>query len=75
MYSDLGYRAYKVISVDDLYNPFVSMYFGAAYSAYLSEYEGRSVAISEAIIFTSRKKEVEILERISSFEVCGKLNQ
>ncbi|KAF3322489.1 Transglycosylase SLT domain-containing protein [Carex littledalei] len=41
LYNDVGYRAYKVISVDDLYNPFVSMYFGAAYLAYLSEYEGR----------------------------------
>ncbi|OAY67039.1 hypothetical protein ACMD2_26292, partial [Ananas comosus] len=38
---DVGCRAYKVTSVDDLYNPFVSMYFGAAYLAWLSEYEGR----------------------------------
>ncbi|KAJ4748286.1 transglycosylase [Rhynchospora pubera] len=41
LYNDRGYRAYKIISVDDLYNPFVSMYFGAAYLAYLAEYEGR----------------------------------
>ncbi|WOL12271.1 hypothetical protein Cni_G21037 [Canna indica] len=38
---DVGYRAYKVKSVDDLYNPFVSMYFGASYFAWLSQYEGR----------------------------------
>jgi len=38
---DCGYRAYTVISVDDLYNPFVSMYFGASYLAWLSRYEGR----------------------------------
>ncbi|OEL22396.1 hypothetical protein BAE44_0016584 [Dichanthelium oligosanthes] len=38
---DCGYRAYTVISVDDLYNPFASMYFGASYLAWLSQYEGR----------------------------------
>jgi len=40
---ELGYRAYRLESVDDLNNPFVSMYFGAAYVAWLSEYEGRYV--------------------------------
>ncbi|KAM3241075.1 hypothetical protein ACQJBY_054233 [Aegilops geniculata] len=38
---DCGYTAYTVISVDDLYNPFASMYFGAAYLGWLSRYEGR----------------------------------
>ncbi|KAL6888452.1 hypothetical protein ACP4OV_009478 [Aristida adscensionis] len=38
---DCGYRAYTVISVDDLYNPFASMYFGASYLKWLSQYEGR----------------------------------
>ncbi|KAJ0099707.1 hypothetical protein Patl1_20790 [Pistacia atlantica] len=41
IYMELGYRAYKVDSVEDLNKPFVSMYFGAAYLAWLSEYEGR----------------------------------
>lgn len=41
LYMELGYRAYRVYSVDDLCKPFVSMYFGAAYLAWLSEYEGR----------------------------------
>ncbi|KAK4794129.1 hypothetical protein SAY86_012123 [Trapa natans] len=41
LYNELGYKAYKVLSDDDLYNPFVSLYFGAAYMAWLSEYEGR----------------------------------
>ncbi|RDX67568.1 hypothetical protein CR513_53541, partial [Mucuna pruriens] len=41
LYLELGYRAYKLESVDDLNNPFVSMYFGAAYVAWLSEYDGR----------------------------------
>uniref|UniRef100_A0A1D1YA08 Endo-type membrane-bound lytic murein transglycosylase A n=1 Tax=Anthurium amnicola TaxID=1678845 RepID=A0A1D1YA08_9ARAE len=41
LYKDVGCRAYKVGSVDDLYNPFVSMYFGASYLAWLSAYEGR----------------------------------
>lgn len=41
LFKDLAYRAYRVDSVDDLFNPFVSMYFGAAYLAWLSEYEGR----------------------------------
>ncbi|TKY49433.1 hypothetical protein E2542_SST26864 [Spatholobus suberectus] len=40
LYLELGYRAYRLESVDDLNNPFVSMYFGAAYVAWLSEYEG-----------------------------------
>jgi hypothetical protein len=42
LHRDCGYRAYTVISVDDLYNPFASMYFGAAYLGWLSKYEGRS---------------------------------
>ncbi|XP_061350599.1 uncharacterized protein LOC133295761 [Gastrolobium bilobum] len=41
LYLELGYRAYKLETVDDLNNPFASMYFGAAYVAWLSEYEGR----------------------------------
>ncbi|THU48512.1 hypothetical protein C4D60_Mb09t27040 [Musa balbisiana] len=41
LYKDVGCRAYKVMSVDDLYNPLVSMYFGASYLAWLSQYEGR----------------------------------
>ncbi|KAL5568356.1 hypothetical protein UlMin_024931 [Ulmus minor] len=41
LYMELGYRAYKVDSVDDLTKPFVSMYFGTAYFMWLSEYEGR----------------------------------
>uniref|UniRef100_A0A7N0RHF8 Transglycosylase SLT domain-containing protein n=1 Tax=Kalanchoe fedtschenkoi TaxID=63787 RepID=A0A7N0RHF8_KALFE len=41
LYKDLGYKAYKVDSAEDLTRPFVSMYFGAAYLAWLSEYEGR----------------------------------
>ncbi|KAF1866784.1 hypothetical protein Lal_00018169 [Lupinus albus] len=44
IYLELGYRAYKLESVDDLKCPFVSMYFGAAYVAWLSEYEGRERA-------------------------------
>ncbi|CAN4103792.1 unnamed protein product [Withania somnifera] len=41
LYKDLSYKAHKVESVEDLTKPFVSMYFGAAYVAWLSEYEGR----------------------------------
>lgn len=43
LFREMGYRAYKLESVDDLSNPFVSMYFGVAYVAWLSEYEGRYV--------------------------------
>ncbi|CAN6879226.1 unnamed protein product [Brassica oleracea] len=39
--TELGYRAYRVDSADDLTKPFVSMYFGVAYLVWLSEYEGR----------------------------------
>ncbi|KAG8386650.1 hypothetical protein BUALT_Bualt03G0170700 [Buddleja alternifolia] len=42
LYKDLGYKGYVVESVDDLTKPFVSLYFGAAYMAWLSEYEGRA---------------------------------
>lgn len=38
---DLGYNGYSVESVEDLTKPFVSMYFGAAYMTWLSEYDGR----------------------------------
>ncbi|GLU05034.1 hypothetical protein SLE2022_221590 [Rubroshorea leprosula] len=41
LYMEVGYRAYRVDYVEDLTKPFVSMYFGAAYYAWLSEYEGR----------------------------------
>ena len=43
---DCGYTAYAVSSVDDLYNPFASMYFGAAYLGWLSRYEGRRGAMN-----------------------------
>lgn len=36
-----GYKGYAVESTEDLTKPFVSMYFGAAYTAWLSQYEGR----------------------------------
>ncbi|XP_021299525.1 uncharacterized protein LOC110428133 isoform X1 [Herrania umbratica] len=41
LYTEVGYRAYRVDYVEDLTKPFVSMYFGTAYFAWLSEYEGR----------------------------------
>eukprot|EP01018_Ginkgo_biloba_P031531 Gb_16970 [translate_table: standard] len=41
LYKDLGYKAYKIESVEDLSKPFISMYFGAAYVCWLSTYEGR----------------------------------
>ncbi|KAK4753104.1 hypothetical protein SAY87_021902 [Trapa incisa] len=41
LHNELGYKAYKVVSDDDLCNPFAFLYFGAAYMAWLSEYEGR----------------------------------
>ncbi|KAF5950315.1 hypothetical protein HYC85_012308 [Camellia sinensis] len=40
LYKDLGYKAYIVESVDNLTKPFVSLYFGATYLAWLSQYEG-----------------------------------
>ncbi|ONK65812.1 uncharacterized protein A4U43_C06F1220 [Asparagus officinalis] len=41
LYREIGHKEYKVSSVDDVYNPFVSMYFGASYFDWLSEYKGR----------------------------------
>ncbi|KAG9438987.1 hypothetical protein H6P81_019152 [Aristolochia fimbriata] len=48
-----GYNAYQAKSEVDLSNPFLSMYFGAAYLVWLSNYEGRPRApefIAEAYI-------------------------
>ncbi|XVE98989.1 hypothetical protein REPUB_Repub03eG0157300 [Reevesia pubescens] len=41
LYTEVGYRAYRVDYLEDLTKPFVFMYFGAAYLAWLSQYEGR----------------------------------
>ncbi|KAL5731354.1 hypothetical protein ACHQM5_004092 [Ranunculus cassubicifolius] len=41
LHNDLGYKAYIIKAEEDLYNPFVSMYFAAAYLVWLSQYEGR----------------------------------
>ncbi|XP_019183181.1 PREDICTED: uncharacterized protein LOC109178104 isoform X2 [Ipomoea nil] len=41
LYKDLGYKVYVVESVEDLRKPFESMYFGAAYLAWLSQYDRR----------------------------------
>ncbi|KMS99133.1 hypothetical protein BVRB_2g047760 [Beta vulgaris subsp. vulgaris] len=41
LHKELGYKTYRVDTIEDLRKPFVSMYFGAAYMVWLSEYEGR----------------------------------
>ncbi|KAI3955409.1 hypothetical protein MKW98_018510 [Papaver atlanticum] len=41
LHRELGYKAYKIDSVEDLLNPFASMYFAAAYLVWLNKYEGR----------------------------------
>jgi soluble lytic murein transglycosylase-like protein len=41
LYKDSDYTDYKIRSLEDLSNPFVSMYFGTAYVSWLSTYEGR----------------------------------
>ncbi|XP_057765234.1 uncharacterized protein LOC130985999 [Salvia miltiorrhiza] len=46
LYNGLGYKAYSVEAVEDLTKPFVSMYFGAAYMTWLSEYEGRERSLA-----------------------------
>ncbi|KAG6407306.1 hypothetical protein SASPL_130293 [Salvia splendens] len=46
LYDGMGYKAYSVEAVEDLTKPFVSMYFGAAYMAWLSEYEGRERSLA-----------------------------
>ena len=38
---DLGFNAYGIPTEEDLYNPEVSMYFGAAYLTWLSTYKGK----------------------------------
>ncbi|KAJ7559112.1 hypothetical protein O6H91_04G070600 [Diphasiastrum complanatum] len=42
LYTDVGYKSYRLKSIEDLTKPFVSMYFGAAYICWLSHYDGRS---------------------------------
>lgn len=41
LYKDMGFKSYKLRSRDDLSNPFLAMYFGAAYVCWLSTYNGR----------------------------------
>ncbi|KAI5061190.1 hypothetical protein GOP47_0023695 [Adiantum capillus-veneris] len=41
LHNSLGYKAYSIHVVEDLYRPFVSMYFAASYMSWLSTYEGR----------------------------------
>ncbi|KAF3793370.1 hypothetical protein EJ110_NYTH09328 [Nymphaea thermarum] len=41
LYNDVGYKARIIRSGEDLSMPFVSMYYGAAYVLWLSQYEGR----------------------------------
>lgn len=44
--SEMGYRAYGAHqSLESLYRPFVSVYFGAAYVKWLSTYEGKYVCM------------------------------
>ena len=38
---DMGYKSYRLRGRDDLSNPFVAMYFGAAYVCWLTTYNGR----------------------------------
>jgi len=38
---DMGYKKCKLRSPEDLWNPFVAMYFGAAYVCWLSTHQGR----------------------------------
>jgi hypothetical protein len=38
---DMGYKSYKLRSREDLSNPFLAMYFGAAYVCWLTTYNGR----------------------------------
>jgi len=40
LYKDMGYKAYKLRSREDLSNPFLAMYFGAAYVCWLTKYSG-----------------------------------
>ncbi|KAL9681913.1 hypothetical protein QQ045_013703 [Rhodiola kirilowii] len=55
LYKDLRYKAYKVDSAEDLTRPFVSMYFGAAYLAWLSEYEGRHMLQAQRMLFVKKQ--------------------
>lgn len=41
LYKDMGYKAYKLKSRENLSNPFLAMYFGAAYVCWLTNYSGR----------------------------------
>ncbi|CAM6011793.1 unnamed protein product [Sphagnum balticum] len=41
LYKDMGYKKCKLRSPEDLWSPFVAMYFGAAYVCWLSTYQGR----------------------------------
>ncbi|XP_039055732.1 uncharacterized protein LOC120198455 [Hibiscus syriacus] len=62
LYTEMRYRAYRVDYVGDLTNPFASMYFGAAYLAWLSEYEGRGRSLQfifEAYVYGPKSVHLE----------------
>lgn len=42
----MGYRAYRLESVEDLTKPFVSMYFGAAFVGWLTDFDGMYVTLT-----------------------------
>ncbi|BBN19609.1 hypothetical protein MPTK1_8g12060 [Marchantia polymorpha subsp. ruderalis] len=41
LYRDMGYKSYRLKVTEDLFKPFVSMYFGAAYVCFLSNHGNR----------------------------------
>lgn len=51
----MGYKAYKLRCLDDLSNPFLAMYFGAAYVCWLSNYGGRCTYNSNAEMLIASK--------------------
>ncbi|KAE8661260.1 Glyceraldehyde-3-phosphate dehydrogenase of plastid 2 isoform 1 [Hibiscus syriacus] len=56
------YTAYRVDYAEDLTNPFASMYFGAAYLDWLSEYEGRERSLQfifEAYVYGPKSVHLE----------------
>ncbi|KAL8461862.1 hypothetical protein ACS0TY_033092 [Phlomoides rotata] len=69
LYKDLGYKGYTVQSVEDLTKPFISMYFGAAYMTWLSQYKGRERTLEFVVqAYLSGPQNVSIQETSSLWD-------
>lgn len=67
----MGYKAYKLKSRENLSNPFLAMYFGAAYVCWLTNYSGRYQA-APALSFIELPSSFYSLSKMLNVRVTGR---